>query len=346
MRALCLTASGGPEKLALLELPSPPLQHPGAVRIGIRAVALNHLDLWVARGLPGIPVPTFPHIVGCDGAGIVLEVGSDVTHLRVGDRVVLNPGWGCGECDACRTGDDVFCRHFGVQGEHRSGTAAEEVVVPARVATPIRGEWSWAEAAAFPLATLTAWRMLTTRARLSAGESVLIWGIGGGVALAALQIARHLGARVAVTSGSPAKLARAQEFGAELLLDHRAETDVGGAVKRHFGHGADVIVDSVGSASWERSLKAIRPGGRLVTCGATTGHDVQVDLRRLFWFQWSLLGSTMGTPREFADVVALGEVAKLRPPIAAVLPLADGKEAYRRLAAAEQFGKLVLEVSS
>ena len=219
-------------------------------------------------------------------------------------------------------------------------------MLPARNVVAIRGSWSWAEAAAFPLATLTAWRMLTTRARLGPGETVLIWGIGGGVALAALQIARHLGARVAVTSASPEKLARAGALGAELLLDHRESSDIAGAVKRHFGHGADVIVDSVGVASWDRSLKALRPGGRLVTCGATTGHDVALDLRRLFWFQWSLLGSTMGTPREFAEVVALGESGLLRPPIDAVLSLADGRQAYRRLAAAEQFGKLVLEVSS
>lgn len=346
MRALCLTATGGPENLALLELPAPALRRPDDVRVGIRAVALNRLDLLVAEGLPGVPIPEFPHVVGCDGAGVVLEIGSAVRHLAVGDRVVLNPGWGCGECDACTTGDDVFCRQFGVMGEHRSGTAAEEVVLPARNVLPIRGEWSWSEAAAFPLATLTAWRMLHTRARLRAGETVLIWGIGGGVALAALKIARHLGARVAVTSGSPAKLEQAAALGAELLLDHSATTDIGAATKRHFGHGADVIVDSVGRASWERSLRALRPGGRLVTCGATTGHDVGVDLRRLFWFQWSLLGSTMGTPAEFATVVALGEAGRLRPTIDAVLPLADGKEAYRRLAATEQFGKLVLEVSS
>ncbi|MES2123608.1 MAG: zinc-binding dehydrogenase [Gemmatimonadota bacterium] len=346
MRALCLTAAGGPEKLALLELPSPAIRHPGEVRIGVRAVALNHLDLWVADGLPGVPVPSYPHVVGCDCAGVILEIGASVTHLAVGDRVMVNPGWGCGECDACTSGQDVFCKQFGVMGEHRSGSAAEEVVVPGRAVLAIQGEWTWPAAAAFPLATLTAWRMLTTRARLQEGESVLIWGIGGGVALAALQVARFLGARVAVTSSSPTKLARAGALGAELLLDHGAEPDVASRVKAHFGHGADVIVDSVGSATWARSLKALRPGGRLVTCGSTTGHDVSLDLRRLFWFQWSLLGSTMGTPAEFAEVVALGEAGRLRPPVDAVFPLADGKEAYRRLAAAEQFGKLVLEVSS
>lgn len=345
MRALCLTAIGGPEKLTVLDLPSPPLRHPGEVRIGIRSVALNHLDLWVAEGFPGGAPLAVPHIVGSDGAGVVLETGAAVTHLSVGDRVVLNPGWGCGECDACVAGDDVSCRDYGVQGEHWSGTAAEEVIRPARNVVPIRGSWSWAEAAAFPLTTLTAWRMLTSRARLQRGEAVLIWGIGGGVALAALQIARHLGARVAVTSSDPAKLARAKALGAELLLDSREPNSIAAAVKHHFRHGADVIVDSVGTATWAHSLKSLRPGGRLVICGATTGHDVSLDLRRLFWFQWSILGSTMGTPREFAEVVALGEAGMLRPPIDAILPMADGQEAYRRLAAAEQFGKLVLEVS-
>lgn len=345
MRALCLTATGGPDHLALLDLPAPPPPGPDEVRIGVRAVALNHLDLWVAEGLPAVPVPTFPHIVGCDAAGVVLECGTAVTHLAVGDRVVVNPGWGCGTCQACRAGDDVFCRRFGVLGEHRPGAAAEEIVLPARAVLPIRGSWSWAEAAAFPLATLTAWRMVTTRARVAPGETVLIWGIGGGVALAALQIARHLGARVAVTSGDPAKLERAAAYGAELGLDHRATEDVAAALKHHWGHGADVIVDSVGTTTWPRSLRALRPGGRLVTCGATTGHDVALDLRRLFWFQWSLLGSTMGTPREFAEIVALGDAGALRPPVDTILPLADGAEGYRRLAEGRQFGKLVLEVS-
>ena len=187
--------------------------------------------------------------------------------------------------------------------------------------------------------------MLTTRARVQAGEAVLIWGIGGGVAIQALKIARHLGARVAVTSSSPDKLARAGELGAELLLNHALQPDVPAAVKQHFGHGADVVVDSVGASTWSRSLKALRPGGRYVTCGATDGRHVELDLRRLFWFQWSLLGSTMGTSREFAEIVALGNAGLLRPTIDAVYSLADGADAYRRLAGAHQFGKLALEVA-
>jgi NADPH:quinone reductase-like Zn-dependent oxidoreductase len=346
MRALSLTATGGPEHLAVLDLPAPRLQAPDEVRIGVRAIALNRLDLWVANGLPAAPIKAFPHIVGADAAGVVLEVGPAVTSVQVGDRVVVNPGVSCGQCTACLAGDEVFCRHFGLLGEHRPGTAAEEIVLPARNVARLDGEWSWAEAAAFSLASLTAWRMLTTRARVHAGESVLIWGIGGGVAVAALQIARFLGAHVAVTSGSDAKLARAAALGAELALQHGGAADIPAAVKAHFGRGVDVVVDTVGAPTWPRSLKALRPGGRLVTCGATGGPEVTLDLRRLFWFQWSLLGSTMGTSSEFAAVVAHGNAGRFRPPVDAIFPLADGAAAYQRLAAGDQFGKLVLEVSS
>lgn len=346
MRALCLTAPGGRHHLALLELPSPALPGEGAVRVGIRSIALNHLDLWVADGLPGVPLPSVPHIMGCDGAGVVLECSPDVTNVRVGDRVVINPGWGCGTCDACQAGEDVFCREFGVMGEHRPGTAAEEVVVPARSVARIEGEWSWAEAAAFPLATLTAWRMLTSRAAVRPGEAVLIWGIGGGVALQALQVATHLGARVLVTSSSDSKLERARSLGAELTINHAKTDNIGSEVKRHLGHGADVIVDSVGQATWSRSLKALRPGGRLVTCGATTGHAVELDLRRLFWFQWTLLGSTMGTPREFAEIINAGNAGHLRPVVDRTMPLTEGASAYQQLADGQQFGKIVLEVTS
>lgn len=345
MRALCLTATGGPDHLAVVDVPPPVLRAPTDVKIGVRAAALNHLDLWVANGAPGVAVPSLPHIVGTDGAGVVLETGADVTHVRVGDRVVINPGVSCGLCEPCQSGEEVFCRQFGVLGEHRPGTAAEELVLPGRNVLPITGEWTWAEAAAFSLSTLTAWRMLTTRARLVAGEQVLIWGIGGGAALAALQIARHLGARVAVTSSSQAKLDRARAMGAEFGVIHKGTDDVPGAVKRHFGSGVHVAVDSVGAPTWARSLKAIRPGGRLVTCGATGGPFVDLDIRRLFWFQWSLLGSTMGTSREFAEVVALGNAGLLRPTVDSVHPMAEAATAYRRLGAAEQFGKLVLEVS-
>ncbi|MGH7524544.1 MAG: zinc-binding dehydrogenase [Gemmatimonadales bacterium] len=344
MRALCLIATGASPQLEIIDRPPPLLTRPTEVRIGIHAAALNHLDIWVARGTAGLKTPPLPHVVGSDGAGTVLETGRDVTHVRPGDRVVINPGVSCGECESCAAGEEVYCRAFGVLGEHFPGTAAEEVVLPGRNVAAIRGDWSWAEAAAFPLSTLTAWRMLTTRARIAAGEQLLIWGVGGGVGVAALQIARHLGARAAVTSSSARKLERAQVLGAEIGINHADPALVPAEVKRHFGSGAHVVVDTVGAPTWQHSLRALRPGGRLVTCGATGGPAVEIDLRRLFWFQWSLLGSTMGTSREFAAIVALGETGVLRPPIDAVVPLAHASEAYRRLAGGEQFGKLVLEV--
>jgi NADPH:quinone reductase-like Zn-dependent oxidoreductase len=210
---------------------------------------------------------------------------------------------------------------------------------------PIVGEWSGPDAAAFSLSTLTAWRMLTTRAHLAADEQVLVWGIGGGAAVAALQIAKYLGARVAVTSSSDEKLDRAIALGAEFGINHATADDVPRAVKRHFGSGVHVVVDSVGEPTWQRSLMAMRPGGRLVTCGATGGPMVDLDIRRLFWFQWSLLGSTMGTSREFAEIVSLGDLGLLRAPVDGVFVLADAAQAYRRMAEGQQFGKLVLEVS-
>ena len=279
MRALCLTASGGIDRLDVLDVPSPALEHPDEVRIGVRAAAINHIDLWLVNGAPGLPIPPFPHIVGSDAAGVVLETGTAVTHVRVGDRVVVNPGVGCGHCDACVAGEEVFCRQFAPLGERRPGTAAEELVLPGRNVARIGDDWTWAEAAGFTLATITAWRMLTTRAALRRDENVLIWGIGGGVAIAALQIARHIGARVAVTSSADEKLARAATMGADFGVNHAQTDDVPAFVKRQFGRGADVVVDSVGEPTWQRSLKAMRPGGRLVTCGATGGPMVDLDLR-------------------------------------------------------------------
>jgi NADPH:quinone reductase-like Zn-dependent oxidoreductase len=347
MRALCLTATGGPEHLAVLDLPPPGAPSPRQVRVAMRAVALNHLDLWVAAGLREVPIPSFPHVVGADGAGVVLETGSEVHHVAVGDHVVVNPGISCGHCEACRERREVFCRQFSLLGEHRSGVAAEEVLLPATNVRRIGAAWEWPSAAAFTLTTLTAWRMLVTRAAVRPGEAVLIWGIGGGVALQALQIARYLGARVAVTSRSAEKLERARALGAEVLLHQKDDpVEVAAAAKAAFGHGADVVVDSVGQPTWTASLKALRPGGRVVTCGATGGRHAEVDLRRLFWFQWSLLGSTMGTSEEFADVVAHGDRGLFRPVLDQVRPLADAPRAYRRLADGAQFGKLVLEVPS
>jgi NADPH:quinone reductase-like Zn-dependent oxidoreductase len=342
MRALVLTEHGGLDRLRPDDLPEPAPPGPHQVRIAVKAAALNHLDLFVLDGLPGVTLP-FPHIVGTDAAGLVEQVGTRVSDLRPGDRVVVNPGISCGECSMCASDQQPYCRGFGILGEHRAGTAAELLVVPARNVARVTDQFSWAEAAALPLATLTAWRMLATRARLQAGETVLIWGIGGGVALAALRIAKHLGARAIVTSSSAAKLERARALGADLALNH-ATQDVAKETRALTTVGADVVVDSVGEKTWDKSLRALRPGGRLVTCGATTGPHVTLDLRRLFWFQWSLLGSTMGSESDFRAMMAVANAGELRPVVDSVVPLERGAEAYARLASGEHFGKLVITI--
>jgi NADPH:quinone reductase-like Zn-dependent oxidoreductase len=345
VRALALDAVGGLEHLAVRELPLPEIEHPGDVRVRLHAAALNRLDLFVADGLPGVSY-TFPHVVGSDGAGVVDQVGSAVSLVRAGDRVMINPGIACGRCAACLEGEESLCASFRVVGEHRAGTVAEYVVVPAENLAPVPERMPWAQAAAFSLATLTAWRMLTTRARLVAGESVLIWGIGGGVAQAALQIVRQLGGRAIVTSGSDAKLEAARRLGADHVVNH-ATMDVVSEVRRLTGgRGADVVVDSIGQARWQDSLRALRRGGRLVICGATTGPMIALDLRRLFWHQWSILGSTLGSRREYGEIVALAHEGRLWPVVDGTVPLGDGVAAFARLQRGEQLGKLVIEVAT
>jgi NADPH:quinone reductase-like Zn-dependent oxidoreductase len=345
MQALTLTDVGGLERLVLQEVPAPALGSPHDVRVRTRCAALNRVDLFVAGGLPDLPI-TFPHVVGSDGAGVVESVGAEVTHVRPGDRVMLNPGVSCGRCAACLEGEEPLCPDYAILGEHRPGTAAELVVVPAANVAPVPAEMCWSQAAAFSLATLTAWRMLSGRAGLRAGETVLVWGVGGGVGMAALQIGVLLGARVIVTSGSDAKLAVARGIGAAVTLNHGTD-DVVAAVKHETGgRGADVVVDSVGERTWELSLRVVRRGGRVVVCGATTGPRAGFALRRLFWRQWSILGSTMGSRREYAEIVRLAHQGRLWPVVDQVVPLARGAEAYARMQRSEQTGKLVIEVSS
>lgn len=344
MKALTLTATGGLEHLSLQSLPEPVPAAPEDVLVRIRAAALNRLDLWVVEGLPGIRYQ-FPLILGADGAGEVVAPGPGVEGLAAGDRVMINPGVACGRCEWCRAGDQPLCPGFGVLGEHRPGTIAEYVVVPARNLLPVPAGFSWAEAAAFPLATLTAWRMLMTRARLQPGETVLIWGIGGGVALAALAIAKLAGAQVIVTSRTEAKLARARELGADHAL-HDTGQDFSREIRALTGRrGVEVVVETVGAATWERSLRCLARQGRLVTCGGSSGPMVTTDVRKLFWYQWSILGSTMGSDAEFAAIARLAAQGGLRPVLDRTYPLAGAAGAFARLAQSEQFGKIVIEVA-
>ena len=345
MRALALTAVGGPEHLALLELPAPLLRAPDDVLIRIRTAALNRLDLFVVGGLPGVDY-NLPLIVGADGAGVVEAVGAAVRDIAPGDRVMLNPGLSCGGCDCCCAGDEPLCPHFRVLGEHRPGTLAEYIVVPAANVGRVPAQMPWDQAAAFSLAALTAWRMLTTRAAVRAGETVLVWGVGGGVGMAALQIGLHLGARVIATSSKADALTLARAQGAAAALDHTAADVVAEVRRLTDGRGADVVVDSVGERTWVDSLRALRRGGRLVTCGATTGPHVALDLRKLFWHRWTLLGSTLGSRREYAEIVRLAHEGHLWPVVEPAVPLADAPAAFARLARGEQHGKLVIEVTT
>ena len=345
MRALTISAHGGLDRLELRDdLPVPAIAHDTDVLVRVRAAAINHLDLFVVEGLPGVTIRP-PWIVGSDGMGTVEHVGAAVTAVAVGDLVVLNPGISDRTCEYCLDDEQPLCPRFGVLGEHHPGTIAELLVVPEANVGRVPATTNVIEAAAMPLATLTAWRMMVTRARVQPGEHVLVRGIGGGVAIACLQIGKLIGAHVTVTSGSDAKLERALAMGADDVINHRS-VDVGKEMRaRTAKRGVDVVVDSVGEATWTQSLGALGRRGRLVTCGGTSGPMVTTDLRRLFWNQWSILGSTMGSESEFAAIVAHFAAGRLRPPIDSVHELADGRAAYARLASGEQFGKVVIRVA-
>jgi len=326
------------------DAPAPELAAPNDVRIRVCAAALNHLDLWVVKGVPGVRI-TPGWILGSDCAGVVHAVGTEVTSVRVGDRVTVNPGVSDRTCEYCRTGDNPLCLKYAILGEHRPGTLAEYLVVPAANVLAIPASISFSSAAAFPLATLTAWRMVVTRANVRATDQVLIRGIGGGVALASLQISKLLGARVWVTSSSDAKLERARVLGADEVLNHQTQ-DVAKEVRARTGkRGVDVVIDCIGEATWAASLGSLGKRGRLVTCGGTSGPMVQTDIRRLFWNQWTILGSTMGSDSEFAAVVDELKAGRLLPPIDSEFPLERGADAFARLKSGEQFGKVVVTIS-
>jgi NADPH:quinone reductase-like Zn-dependent oxidoreductase len=341
--ALTISSHGGLERVEHRDVPVPALRQPNDVRVRVRAAALNHLDLFVLGGLPGVTI-TPPWVLGADATGVIDDIGASVTGLARGDRVVINPGISDRTCEYCLAGEQPLCVRFRILGEHLPGTIAEYAVIPAENVRTIPASISDDAAAAFTLSTLTAWRMLVTRAKVQAGEDVLIWGIGGGVAVAALQICKMLGARVWVTSSSNAKLERARALGADELLNHR-EVDVGRVVRERTGkRGVDVVVDNVGTATWKQSLAALGRRGRLVTCGGTSGPLVETDVRRMFWNQWTLLGSTMGNDAEFDAVVGELRAGRLLPPVDSVFPIARGREAFERLASGEQFGKIVITV--
>ncbi len=325
------------------------------VRVRVLAAALNHLDIFVLGGLPGVTI-TPPWVMGADATGIVDALGTTVPDSRaatdaasaskmmVGDRVVVNPGLSDRTCQFCRAGEQSLCVSFRLLGEHAPGTFAEYAVVPLVNVRKIPDSIPVEAAAGFTLATLTAWRMLHTRARLTRDDTVLIWGIGGGVALAALQIALQVGAEVWVTSGSDDKLEMAKALGARHTINHR-NADVGREIRAATGkRGVSVVVDTVGSATWGQSLSALGRAGRLVTCGASSGPMDETDVRRLFWNQWNIMGSTMGNDLEFDAVTAELSAGRLLPPVDSIFPLGQGRDAFARLKSGSQFGKVVLKI--
>ena len=326
MRAIRIHEDGGPEVLRYEDVPDP-APGPGEVLIRLRAASLNHLDLWVRQGRPSVPKP---RILGADGAGVVEALGDGVGGFAAGDRVVINPGLAHGS-------------RITVLGEHTDGTHAELVAVSAENVYPVPEGLEFEEAAAFPLVFLTAYRMLVTKAQVAEREWVLVWGAGGGVGTAAFAIARALGARTIVTSSSGEKLKRLRELGADAAIDH-AETDVAAEVKEVTGGGADVVIEHVGEATWQASLQAARPGGRVVVCGATSGPNPPAALHRIWWKELTVHGSTMGTREDFEGAYELVASGRARPLVDRVFPLAEARAAHERLEAGEQLGKIVLSI--
>jgi NADPH:quinone reductase-like Zn-dependent oxidoreductase len=326
MLAARIHEDGDPEVVVVEEAPDP-VAGPGEVLVRLHAASLNHLDVWVRKGLPSVPKP---RILGADGAGVVEALGDGVTGVAVGDRVVLNPG--------IVHGDRVT-----VVGEHFDGTHAELIAIGAEQVFPLDDGMSFETAAAFPLVFETAYRMLVTREAVKEGDWALIWGIGGGVATAAFELCQAFGVRTIVTSGSPEKLASARDWGADVVLNHH-EDDVVQAVKETTGKGVDVVVETVGEATWARSLAAVRPFGRVVVCGATTGPNPPAQLHRLWWKQLTVLGSTMGTREDFLGAYELVRQGRVRVHVDSVFPLREAAAAHARLESGEQLGKVVLSI--
>ncbi len=326
MLAARIHEDGGPDVLRVEEVPDP-VAGPGEVLVRVRAASLNHLDVWVRKGLPSVPKP---RILGADGAGTVEALGDGVSGPPIGSRVVINPGLDHGD-------------RITVVGEHFDGTHAELIAIDAEQVFPLDDALSFEVGAAFPLVYETAYRMLVTRAAVQEGEWALIWGIGGGVATAAFEICRALGVRTIVTSGSDAKLEAAREWGADVTVNH-AEGDVAATVKDATGKGVDVVVETVGDATWARSLASVRPAGRVVVCGATSGPNPPAQLHRFWWKQLDVLGSTMGRREDFLGAYDLVRSGRARVHIDRTFPLTEIAAAHERLEAGEQLGKIVLLV--
>jgi NADPH:quinone reductase-like Zn-dependent oxidoreductase len=345
MKATVFHKHGAPDVLSYEDIEKPTVG-PNQVLLKVKAVALNHLDLFVRAGIPGLNLE-MPHILGSDISGEIVELGTDIgAFLQKGQQVLVDPGVSCGVCEFCIRGEESLCPSYGIVGEHFRGGYADYFAIDKANIIPIPKAASidLVEVAAIPLTLMTAWRLLVTKAGIRPGDDILIIGIGGGVALAALQIAKAAGARVIVTSSSDEKLEKSQNLGADLTINHTTTPEYHKELYGMTdGRGVDIVLDSVGQATWARSLKSLRKGGKLVTCGATSGPTAETNINLLFWKQLEILGSTMGSRDELRTALKLVWSGKIRPIVDHVYPLSQAKEAHEKLERGEQFGKLVLQ---
>ena len=344
MKGIFFEKHGGPEVLQYGDLPEPEV-HGGQALVDIKAASLNHLDMFVRRGMPGIGIE-FPHIPGCDAAGVVVEVGPGVRGLEIGDRVLLDPNVSCGRCEICARGDSSLCLQYKVIGEHTNGTCRERAVFPAGNWIKIPDDLSFVEAASLPMVFVTAWRMLITRGRLRAGEDVLILGAAAGVGIACIQIAKRAGARVIAAAGSAEKLDVCRDLGADVVIDY-TQDDWVKRVKSETGKkGVEVVVDYVGEATWPKSIQALARGGRIVTCGATTGYNALTDLRHVFYKQLEIIGSTMGGRHELMAPLRMIFRKEMKPVIGKTFDLKDTADAHRLMEARAAIGKIVITMGA
>ena len=340
MKAVIFRAHGGPEVLEDADVPTP-TPGPGEVLVRVKACSLNHLDLWIRQGIPAYQV-TLPHIAGCDVAGVVEQVGSGVTNINVGHAVFIAPGLSCFQCAWCKAGHDNLCQSYGIFGARTDGGYAEFANARAGDLIPIPAGVSFEEAAAFPLVFLTAWHMLMTRAKLQSGETVLVHAAGSGTGHAAVQIAKHIGATVYATVGSEAKVPKAKALGADAVINYQREEFAQRIQELTGKQGVDVVFEHIGPQTWEGSLRLLKKNGRLVTCGATSGPSVPLDLRYVFSRQLSILGSMMGTRAELLTLTELIGKRSLKPVVDTVYPLRDARAAQERMLTRDLFGKLLL----
>ena len=344
MKAVIFEQHGGPEVLKFTEVPDPKIRA-NEVLVEVRACALNHLDVWVRNGLPGIKIP-LPHILGDDIAGVVREAGELVTWVHVGDEVMIQPGVSCGHCAQCLAGRDNLCDDYDIIGYRRDGGYAEFVVVPGVNVIPKPKNLSWPEAAALPLVTLTAWHMLVARANVQPGEDVLVHAAGSGVGSLGIQIAKLCGARVITTARSDDKLAKARELGADETINYTQADWPKEAKRLTNGRGVDVVFEHTGATTWPGSILSLKKGGRLVTCGATSGFDAKTDLRHVFYRHLTILGSMMGSKADLLAAMKFIELGRIRAVIDRTLPLAAARKAHELIEDRAQFGKVVLVIDS